>query len=378
MKIVWFSWKDIRHPDAGGAEIVTHDLMRRLVAGGHLVTLVTARYAGAGERDTIDGVSIRRVGNRVTHYLHAARLFVTEFRHLADLVVEEVNTVPYFISFLPGAPRVLLFYPQLAREIWFYQMGLPWSAIGYASEAAYTWLQGRPRNDVVTISEDTKDDLMRFGFKAERIHILTLGIDNRPLETVDPTRKEESFTVLFHSSLRPMKRPMEVLKAFHLLALAVPRCQLWVSGDGDQRDLRRFCAVHALDDRVSFFGRTSESAKLDLMRRATVLCSTSVKEGWGLVVTEANSMGTPAVVYDIDGLRSASKAGGNWTVEPTPTALAQALRDVHGMFSGARNLYDTWCRRVHATTAKFSSDKSYRDFVAVLQKRSQGEQRRAG
>ena len=58
-------WKDIRHPEAGGAESVTHELMRRLAADEHEVTLVTARYPGSAERDEIDGVRIRRVGNRV-------------------------------------------------------------------------------------------------------------------------------------------------------------------------------------------------------------------------------------------------------------------------------------------------------------------------
>jgi len=378
MNILWFSWKDIRHPDAGGAELVTHDLMRRLVADGHGVTLVTARYRDAAERDVIDGVTIRRVGNRVTHYALAARLFVGELRGNAHLVVEVVNTVPYFVSFLPRAPRVVLFYPQLAREIWFHQMRLPWSAVGYAIEPLYTWLQGRPDNDVVTISEDTKEDLVRFGFRPERIRIMTLGISNRPLESVDPKEKEARFTVLFHSSLRPMKRPAAVLEAFHLLVRERPDCQLWMSGAGDQGELRAFCAAHSLDDRVTFFGRTSDTVKLDLMRRATVLCSTSVKEGWGLVVTEANSMGTPALVYDVDGLRSASTAGGNWTVKPAPRPLAERLRDVHDLFMNVRGGYDAWCRRVHATTRRFSFDRSYGDFVAVIEGRPNREQKRAG
>ena len=114
------------------------------------------------------------------------------------------------------------------------------------------------------------------------------------------------------------------------------------------------------------FGRTSEERKLDLMRRATVLCSTSVKEGWGLVVTEANSMATPALVYDVDGLRSASKASGNRTVKPEPAALAEGLREVHETFRDHRDDYDAWCRRVLASSRQFSFDRCYRDFAAVI------------
>ena len=39
------------------------------------------------------------------------------------------------------------------------------------------------------------------------------------------------------------------------------------------------------------------------MAEAHVLLMTSVREGWGLVVTEANACGTPAVVYNVPGLR---------------------------------------------------------------------------
>ena len=36
---------------------------------------------------------------------------------------------------------------------------------------------------------------------------------------------------------------------------------------------------------------------------------TSIKEGWCIVVTEANSQGTPAVAYDVDGLRDSVMDG---------------------------------------------------------------------
>jgi glycosyltransferase involved in cell wall biosynthesis len=54
---------------------------------------------------------------------------------------------------------------------------------------------------------------------------------------------------------------------------------------------------------------------------------TSVREGWGLVVTEANALGTPAVVYDAPGLRDSTRDGETGLVckENSPRALAQAI-----------------------------------------------------
>ena len=68
---------------------------------------------------------------------------------------------------------------------------------------------------------------------------------------------------------------------------------------------------------------------------------TSYREGWGLVVTEAAAKGTPAVVYDVPGLRDAVQDSVTGTVvEPQPAALANAtsalLENWYPFASGAR------------------------------------------
>src|ERR671937_779035 len=54
---------------------------------------------------------------------------------------------------------------------------------------------------------------------------------------------------------------------------------------------------------ASLLGRLSREELEQRMGQAHLLLCTSVKEGWGLVVTEASAMGTPAVAYDVPGLR---------------------------------------------------------------------------
>jgi hypothetical protein len=31
MKILWYNWRDIKNPDAGGAEVFTHEVCKRLL-----------------------------------------------------------------------------------------------------------------------------------------------------------------------------------------------------------------------------------------------------------------------------------------------------------------------------------------------------------
>jgi len=52
-----------------------------------------------------------------------------------------------------------------------------------------------------------------------------------------------------------------------------------------------------------------------------------VREGWGLNVSEAAACGTPSIGYAAPGLVDAVPASGGALVEPTPHALAEALRD---------------------------------------------------
>ena len=72
--------------------------------------------------------------------------------------------------------------------------------------------------------------------------------------------------------------------------------------------------------------------KLDLMQRAHLICVTSLKEGWGLIVTEAASQGTPAVVYNVDGLRDSVRNGKTGFVceMNTPGNMAEQCTELLG------------------------------------------------
>ena len=100
MKFLWLSWKDISHPLAGGAEVVLHELSKRMVQQGHEVTILTARYAGSSKFDTIDGIAIIRVGNnRYVHSFAALWYYIRNLRNKYDVVIEAINTAPYFSFF---------------------------------------------------------------------------------------------------------------------------------------------------------------------------------------------------------------------------------------------------------------------------------------
>jgi len=75
--------------------------------------------------------------------------------------------------------------------------------------------------------------------------------------------------------------------------------RLVIAGDGPERARLQTLAGPG----VVFTGRVSEQEKHRLMCEAWLLMHPALIEGWGIVVSEAAIRGTPAIAFDVPGLR---------------------------------------------------------------------------
>lgn len=352
MRILIFNWKDLSHPDAGGAEVFTHEVARRLVRQGHDVTQFCSRFSGSPGTDERDGVRILRSGGRVGVYHAAKRYWRGQgCREGFDVVVDEVNTRPFLAGRFVRGPRVVLLIHQLAREVWMEETPFPLNLLGrYALEPL--WLRRCRELRAITVSNSTAQDLKRLRFR--EITIVPEGLP--PAPDRDPPPKEPSPTLIFVGRLVRTKRPGHALQAFARVRAQIPDARLWIVGSGYlEPELRR-----AAGEGVTFFGRVDESTKHDLMARAHGLLMPAVREGWGLVVIEANQAGTPAVGYDVPGVRDAIRQGeSGLLVAPSPQALAEGaialLQSDGSLTQGAR----AWSR-------SFTWDRTAAAFIAAL------------
>lgn len=73
--LLWFNWRDILYPEAAGAGIFSHKIMKRLTERGYHIILFTSRFKRYQLNDNIDGVDIIREGNKYTVYRHAQEIF---------------------------------------------------------------------------------------------------------------------------------------------------------------------------------------------------------------------------------------------------------------------------------------------------------------
>lgn len=375
-----YNWKDIKNPEAGGAEVIVFHLARRLVRDGHRVTVFTRAYPGCTPEETLDGVQVIRRGNRLSVYLHAF-WYYRSLKEKPDLVIDMLNTLCWFTPFYVPKAKRLFYVNQLAKEVLLVELQVPLSWIAYGLERLQFLLY---RNtDTLCYSGNTKDDLVSVGIPRSRIQVFPLGIDHARYAP----GKEKSPTPLFVfvARLVRMKRADLCVRALAIVRQHHPGSRLVLVGRGpDETRLQRLIAALNLRHHVSLLHRDSnflsdsaqQAQKVRLMQEAWALLLPSVKEGWGMVVTEAAACGTPAIVSDVTGLRDAVRSGETGTIlSPRPSAeeLARAMRQViensplrQSLSEGAR-----------AWSLRFDWETSYKSFKEILAAKINAPQARA-
>ena len=167
LRILWFNWRCIKNPEAGGAEVFTHEIAKRLAKLGHEITLVTSRASNLPSEEELDGYRVIRSGNRYTVYINSRYIYVKKFVGKVDLVIDEINTIPFFTIKYVKEPVIALIH-QLAREYWLLEVKPPISWIGYLLEPHYLKLY--KDTTTITVSQSTKNDLLNLGFRD--VHIV--------------------------------------------------------------------------------------------------------------------------------------------------------------------------------------------------------------
>lgn len=350
MKILILNWRCPKNPKGGGAEIVTMQHARGWVKHGHDVTWITSRYKkditmdddnlpagkaglndGTINEETIDGVVIKRIG--VLGMLHVkVALFLLSHGNSYDIIVDEIHGIPFFAPLFTRTP-VVAFIHEVADEIWDYMYPFPINKMGKLLESLYFTVY--KKCTFWTDAPSTIDELVERGIRRDHCVAIpcpitrTASTENRKLKIDTVVKKDPHPTFLFVSRVVRMKGVEEVIKTFAFIQKELPHANLWIVGGGETRYvsvLRKMVVEYGISNNVTFFGSVNENKKYELMARAHILLHASVKEGWGLVVLEAASVGTPAVVYNVPGLRDVVHTGKTGIViaKNSPNVLAKA------------------------------------------------------
>jgi glycosyltransferase involved in cell wall biosynthesis len=321
MKILMLSWRDLKNPKKGGAEIVTDIYLKGLVKKGYEVVLFSAMFKGAKEEESYNGYKIIRHGSQGTVWYHGLK-YAKQNEKMFDKIIDQVNTIPFLTPLRIKKEKRVAFIHQLCKNIWFYEKSFPVSIIGYILELIY--LKFYKNTKTFVVSDSTKNDLIKHAWaKENNILVLENQIGFKPIKK--PKNKEDYF--VFVGRLTRSKRVEDCVKA--LSYVNCEKIKLYIVGDGDKdykKRLEWLISDLGLDKRVVFCGEVIEEERNKIMQKARAVLVTSVREGWGLIVTEANANGTIAITYNIEGLKDANKTGFITKKKNTPKELSELMK----------------------------------------------------
>jgi glycosyltransferase involved in cell wall biosynthesis len=305
-RVVIVAWRDVASPQAGGSELLVDQLAAGLTARGDRVTLLCGGQVAAHDYDVV------RSGGPYTQFLRAPLAFARRLRD-CDVVVEVCNGMPFLAPLWSRQPAVCM-VNHVHSDLWPLRFRPPVSTAGrFLEEHVMPW--AHRRNLVLTVSASTARELQSLGVDRERIRMLNNGV--APAGPPVPRSAEPMFLAL--GRLAEYKRIDLLLRLWDRVRPVVGG-RLVIAGDGPERGYLESLAGPG----VTFTGRVSEQEKHRLLGSAWLLVHPALIEGWGIVVAEAAVRGTPAVGFDVPGLRDSVEHGQTGLLAPTEAGFASA------------------------------------------------------
>lgn len=362
MKILILNWRDIRDPLAGGAEAYLHQIGRRL-ATKHEVFLFCRRYEGSSPRDKIEGIKVIRRGGSFSLYLYFIISYLfTLRRERFDVVVDGINGVPFFTPLFVRRPKVAIVFHIVGREIFFRELPFPLSLVGLIAEKMIPIVYRRV--PVVVISDSTRDEVIRFGIPQKNISLVYCGMENLKETAGKPHEKSANPSVAYFGRIKDYKQLDHLVKAFAHVNVDMSNSELVIAGRGDYSVLTDLVESLGLSQSVRLVGEVSDQEKEKILGAAWVFVTPSLKEGWGITVIEANNCGTPAIAYNVPGLRDSIRDGETGLLVPAGKvdelagAISRVLKDA--------GLRERLSQNALAWASRFNWDNSAEDFARVI------------
>ncbi len=369
MNILILSWRDPKHPLAGGAEQVTHEHAKGWVTAGHKVYLFASRFKGAAKEEMLDGVNILRSGHEYLGVQIAACFYYLRNQSKFDLVFDQFHGLPFFTPLYVQKTKIAGIY-ETANKVWFlnhlhWPLNIIIGGLGYLLEPIIFLFY--KNIFFVVVSASTKLEIEKMGISANFIKIVPAGIITA--KSKNSLKKTPTHTLVYLGTLSKDKGIEDALRCFYFLTL-LGSYRFWIIGKSQTKAygwaVRKMAGKLGILKKTRFFGYVSDRKKFQLLSRAHLLINPSAREGWGLVNIEANSVRTPIVAYRSPGLVDSVKDGisGILCQQNTPLELANNVLNL----LNDRKKYSRLQKGALAWSKKFTWERSKKMSLKLIEK----------
>lgn len=283
----------------GGVERRIYEIGRRL-SRNHEVYWLGLKW-WSGKDMELDGIILRGVGEKKTLYVDGKRSIweaiyfglktLSGFKDSFDFI--DVQAFPYFSCFSSKINSIVkksvlaITWHEFWCDYWFEYLGAK-GFVGWAVERAVCKLTNRH----IAVSRTTQRSLEKIGVDAE---VIPNGIDFERIRSIDKSKEESD--VIFAGRLIREKNVDLLIRAVKLLKDHFPDIKCVIIGDGPEKEaLKKLSADLGLNSNIVFKGFLENHEEvISYMKSSKVFVLPSTREGFGIVVLEANACGLPVV-----------------------------------------------------------------------------------
>ena len=357
MHILILTDRDWGHPEAGGTGVHLTGQVDHWLEWGHEVTVIAGGYPGAPARERDGGLTVYRVGTRISVFPRTLLRGLLDRIPPADVTLEIINGICWMTPLWLRGPRVSLIH-HVHKDMYVEEMGRSGRLAGYLLETAPLRTIYR-RSRFLVVSEATREEVATsHRVPSSTIDVVYPGVDHNFFK---PAAKSDEPTLIFLGRLKAYKRIERLVDVVG----AVDGATLDIVGDGDHGGaLEAVVRKKNLGTRVRFHGHVDDEAKRGLLARSWVAVTASSAEGWSSATLEAAAAGTPTVAHPVGGL--------NESIVHNQTGLhADTVEDFASAVQGLVDNHDLRTRlsvQARARAETLGWDRSARGTLEVLQK----------
>jgi len=336
MEIVFFVYEFPPYM-VGGLGTYAKYVTREFVKMGHDVTVFSMHAGDAPTRDLYGGVEVHRpivkdmnlslllpmfIPEEIRGWSESGRKYFGDIflynvlsasKLINDLVRSENRKVDLVVSHdWLGSIGGILSSSGLKKPLVFHVHSTEQGRTGDGSETIKRLerITADHAKRVITVSYAMRDHLVRLGYEERKIRVVYNGIDAEkyspdrvPLEERLRLRESlgispDEFMILFVGRLTWVKGADTLVRAMPEILTAVPNAKLVILGVGEQQDLlKNEISRLGIEDKVVLkYKFLCEEEKIKFYAASDICVFPSKYEPFGIVCTEAMSMGKPVVV----------------------------------------------------------------------------------
>ena len=336
MEIVFFVYEFPPYI-VGGLGTDAEYMTREFIKMGHDVTVFSMHTGNAPTRDVYKGVEVHRpivknmnlslllpmfIPEEVRRWSESGKKYFGDIflynvlsasKLINDLVRTENRKVDLVVSHdWLGSVGGILSSRGLDKPLVFHVHSTEQGRSGNGSETLKRLerITADHAERIVTVSYAMRDHLVRLGYQERKIRVVYNGID---VEKYSPTRvspearlktrkdlgiSSDEFMILFVGRLSWVKGADTLVQSMPEILSSVPNAKLVIIGVGDQQELLKYeVSKLGIEDKVILkYEFLPEDEKIKVYAASDVCVFPSKYEPFGIVCTEAMSMGKPVVV----------------------------------------------------------------------------------